>query len=194
MYLVILKNYHSTIEDIINTHEDVKPNEVWTVWRDPWQRFISGVWHDIVQHQTTKTPRTTDHYFTEIKQKLRDKKWVKKMMLGTNAEHDESGHMQPQWLQVKRELNRHKITEGSVRVYMSLRDGITNHFPGCNKMPWINPMPSGIAHNIEYEIRAVWPDISHIHYFYKDQELWKQLNQNMYGWDDIGVDKFKQGI
>ena len=73
MYLVILKNYHSTIEDIINTHEDVKPNEVWTVWRHPWQRFISGVWHDIVQHQTTKTPRTTDHYFTEIKQKLRDK-------------------------------------------------------------------------------------------------------------------------
>ena len=54
MYLVILKNYHSTIEDIINTHEDVHPKEVWTVWRDPRQRFISGVWHDIVQHQPPK--------------------------------------------------------------------------------------------------------------------------------------------
>ena len=73
MYLVILKNYHSTIEDIINTHEDIKPREVWTVWRDPWRRFISGIWHDIVQHQQTRTPKTIDHYFTEIKDKLRDK-------------------------------------------------------------------------------------------------------------------------
>ena len=116
------------------------------------------------------------------------------MMLGTNAEHDESGHMQPQWLQVKRELNRHKITEGSVRVYMSLRDGITNHFPGCNKMPWINPMPSGIAHNIEIEIRAVWPNIGYINFFGKDQELWHTLNKNMTGFVDIQVDKFYEGI
>ena len=194
MYLVILKNYHSTIEDIISTHEDIKPREVWTVWRDPWQRFISCVWHDIVQHQQTQTAKTIDHYFTEIKDKLRDKDWLKKMMMGVNKQHDESGHMQPQWLQVKRELNRHKITEGSVRVYVSLRDGILSHFPGCHRMPWINPMPSGIAHNIEYEIRAVYPDIRHIHYFYKDQELWRELNKNMYGYADIKVDKFQKGI
>ena len=194
MYLVILKNYHSTIEDIINTHEDVHPKEVWTVWRDPWQRFISGVWHDIVQHQPTKQAKTTSHYFTEIKHKLRDKEWIHKMMMGVNKEHDQAGHMQPQWLQVKRELNRHRITQGTVRVHMSLRDGILRHFPGCHKMPWINPMPSGISHNILYEIRAVWPNIDHIGYFHKDQELWQQLNKNMYGYADIPVDKFKQGI
>ena len=194
MYLVILKNYHSTIEDIINTHEDTQPREIWTVWRDPWQRFISTVWHDIVKDQPTESPKSVNHYFTEIKHKLRDKAWLDTMMMGVNEQHDQSGHMQPQWLQVKRELARHCITQGTVRVYMSLRDGILKHFPGCHKMPWINPMPSGIAYNIENEIRAVWPNISYIKYFYKDQELWQQLNKNMYGYADIPIDKFQLGI
>ena len=194
MYLIILKNYHSTIEDIINTNKDAKASEIWTVWRDPWQRFISGVWHDIVMDQAKSKRNTNKHYFSEIKQKLRDKKWLHRMMMGINEEHDGSGHMQPQWLQVQRELRRHKIEQGKVRVYGSLRDGLMHHYPDVHHLPWINPMPSGFKHNIEIEIRAVWPNIGYINFFGKDQELWQTLNKNMTGFVDIQVDKFYEGI
>ena len=51
MILYILKNAHSSLEWYAERLPESQNAVNWTVWREPWNRFVSGIWTDVVGKQ-----------------------------------------------------------------------------------------------------------------------------------------------
>jgi len=198
MMLIILKNAHSTLEWYDNNHKDLNPDINWCIWREPWERFISGVWTDVVAEQALHRPNTDNHSVAEVIPKIMDGDWVKQQVQGDGPEslYYKAGHMITQWNDLQKECHRGKIFDGSIRIYGSVKTATKTHFN--IKAPFkINESPANIIKKIKDTLIPFKTDIV-MTYLQQDYEIWQQLdpmlNRVHTPFIDVPVDKIRKDI
>ena len=198
MILLILKNAHSTLERYDDYHKDLHPDINWCVWREPWQRFVSGVWTDIVSTQTLNRPNTNNHSVAEIIPKIMDRHWVRQQVQGDGAEtlYYNAGHMISQWNDLQKECHRRKIFDGSVRIYGNVKTATKTHY-NIKAPIKINASPPNIIKKIKDTLIPFRTEIVETH-LQQDYEIWQQLDPVLNSihkpFIDVSVDKIRKDI
>ena len=198
MLLLILKNAHSTLEWYEENHTDLQPDINWCVWREPWHRFVSAVWTDVVEKQQLDRPNSDNHSVAEIVPKIMDKDWLRQQVQGDGPEalYYNAGHMITQWNDLQRECHRLKLFNGSVRIYGSVKTATKTHF-NIKAPRAINQSPPTVLRKIKDTLS---PFKAHIveTYLQQDYEIWEQLdpvlNRTHTPFIDVPVDKIRKDL
>ena len=148
MILYILKNAHSSLEWYAERLPESQNAVNWTVWREPWNRFVSGIWTDVVGKQQLDKPHTKNHTVDELITKIKDENWMRQQMEGDGHESlfYNAGHMMSQWNYLTKECHRRKLKDGYVRIQLMLGENVCS-FPtrGCKNGH--NIWPTRAGHN-----------------------------------------------
>tara|TARA_B100001057_G_C22756348_1_gene913932 strand:+ start:802 stop:1398 length:597 start_codon:yes stop_codon:yes gene_type:complete len=198
MILHILKNAHSSLEYYDDTQTDLCPNVNWCVWREPWQRFISGVWTDVVNRQKLDEPNTKNYSVDEVLNKIMNKDWVRQQVEGNGPEtmYYNAGHMISQWNNLQTECHRRRLSEGNIRIYGSVKTATKIHY-NIEIPHKINVSPPDVIKKIRdilipYKVSIIndW--------LQEDYKIWDQLDptliRNHTPFIDVPVDKIRKDI
>tara|TARA_S200000501_G_scaffold53081_1_gene43234 strand:- start:289 stop:882 length:594 start_codon:yes stop_codon:yes gene_type:complete len=197
MILLILKNAHSSLEYYDGTQTDLCPDVNWCVWREPWQRFISGIWTDVVGKQKLDKPATKNYSVDELTTKIMDKDWLHKQMEGDGHQSlfYNAGHMMSQWNYLIKECHRRKLSAGMIRIYGRVKTATKIHFD--IKAPHkINVSPSDVIERIRDTVLPFKKQIVET-YLQQDYEIWEQLDPVLPSYKPfitVPVDKIRKDI
>ena len=176
MILYILKNAHSSLEWYAERLPESQNAVNWTVWREPWNRFVSGIWTDVVGKQQLDKPHTKNHTVDELITKIKDENWMRQQMEGDGHESlfYNAGHMMSQWNYLAKECHRRKLKDGYVRIYNSVKTATKIHFK--IKAPHkVNVSPPDVIKRINSTILPFKKQIVET-YLQQDYEIWEQLD------------------
>lgn len=194
--LLILKNGHSTLENCSEFNKDCYPEINFCAWRNPWQRFVSAVWTDVVENQSHKNTR--DYSVDMIVPLINDKVWLRQQIEGGGQDtlFYQSGHMITQWNNLQRECQRFKITQGAIRIYRSVNTATKIHY-NISKARIINQSPPDVILRIDYALRPFKAQIIK-EWLQQDYTIWDQLDPQLQIDSptsiDIPVDKIRKDI
>lgn len=198
MILIILKNAHSTLEWYGENHTDLNPDINWCVWREPWTRFVSSVWTDVVEKQQLDKLNSDNHSTAEIIPKMLDKEWVRQQIEGDGpkAMYYNAGHMISQWNDLQKECHRRRLSDGMVRIYGSVKTATKTHY-NIKAPVKINESPAPVIKKIKDTLIPFKKDIVET-YLQQDYEIWEQLdpvlNRTHKTFIDVPVDKIRKDI
>ena len=198
MILIILKNAHSTLEWYGENHTDLNPDINWCVWREPWTRFVSSVWTDVVEKQQLDKLNSDNHSTAEIIPKMLDKEWVRQQIEGDGpkAMYYNAGHMISQWNDLQKECHRRRLSDGMVRIYGSVKTATKIHY-NISKARIINQSPPDVILRIDYALRPFKAQIIE-EWLQQDYTIWDQLDPQLQIDSptsiDIPVDKIRKDI
>ena len=198
MILLILKNAHSSLESYANKKTDLLPDINWCVWREPWQRFVSGVWTDVVEKQRLDRPNSDNHSTAEIVPKMMDKDWVRQQIQGDGPEalYFNAGHMISQCNDLRKECHRRKLSDGMIRIYRNVKAATKAHY-NIRKPHEINVSPNTVIKRIRDTLIPFKAEIIET-YLQQDYEIWEQLdpmlNRIHNSFIDVPVDKIRKDI
>ncbi len=190
MILYILKNAHSSLQHYADNEQDLHPEIDWCVWREPWQRFISAVWTDVIDNQTGKASHKTGT--AGIIPKMLDKDWLRQQMEGDGVEslYDRAGHMITQWNNLQKECHRRNLTSGSVRIYSKVHTATKIHY-AIEDPHKINVAPPNVIKKIKDTLIPLKQRIVQ-EWLIEDYEIWDQLESVPF--IDVAVDKIRKDI
>jgi len=195
--LLILKNGHSTLERYSQIREDRHPAINFCVWRDPWQRFVSAVWTDVIEQRSSQQP-THKYKIKMLSSLMADKVWLRQQVEGEGQDtlFYQAGHMITQWNNLQTECQRFDITQGPIRIYRSIKTATKIHY-NISKPRIINQSPNDVIarmHNVLRPFKAQIID----EWLQQDYAVWDQLDPQLQPFVpesiDIPVDKIRKDI
>lgn len=194
--LLILKNGHSTLEQYSELHKDWHPEINFCAWRNPWQRFVSAVWTDVVMHQNHQ--RTSDYSIDMVVPLINDKVWLRRQIEGGGQDtlFYQAGHMITQWNNLQQECQRLDITQGAIRIYKSIKTATEIHY-NISTPQIINQSPPDVILRIDQALRPFKAQIIE-EWLQQDYTIWDQLDPQLHIDSstsiDIPVDKIRKDI
>ncbi len=173
--LLILKNAHSTLEWYDDNRENNYPSVNFCVWREPWQRFASAVWTDVIQKQELENPATRNYQTDMLPTLMRDESWLRQQIQGNGQDtlFYNAGHMITQWNNLQRECHRYKITEGQIRIYRSMKIATKTHY-NIKAPQVVNQSPQDVIGKIKLALQP-----------FKDKIIEEWLSQDYVIWDQL---------